>query len=73
MLRRAVQSWLCGRVLARFDPAAFQLHSSRGYETPWSKVLMRWSVVVADIFGAPPPPPPALPVMDQLGWHALPA
>ncbi len=51
-----VQSWLCGWVLARFDPSGFALHTSRGHESPWSKLLMRWSAVAADLFSAPPLP-----------------
>ena len=46
-----LQSWLCGKVIGRFDPAAVALNSSSGYETPFSKSLMRWTVIAADILG----------------------
>lgn len=31
------------------EPEAVALHTSRGYETPRSKTLMRWTAVFADI------------------------
>jgi alpha-1,3-glucosyltransferase len=46
-----LQSWLFGKALSKFDPKAFALHTSRGYETPWSKLLLRWSVLCADVLG----------------------
>eukprot|EP00891_Asterochloris_glomerata_P004031 jgi/Astpho2/4031/e_gw1.00063.104.1_t len=42
-------SWLCGKIVGHFDPAAVALNSSSGYETPFSKGLMRWTVIAADI------------------------
>lgn len=47
------QSWLHGRLLGLFDPKAVELHTSRGYETPRSKLLMRWTVLLSDIAGPP--------------------
>lgn len=44
-----LQSWLCGKIVGHFDPAAVALNSSSGYETPFSKGLMRWTVIAADI------------------------
>ena len=43
-----VQSWLYGKVLAVFAPDAFALHASRGHQSPFSKLLLRWSVVASD-------------------------
>lgn len=43
------QSWVCGKVIALFEPAAMELTSSQGYESTVLKVLMRWSVVVFDL------------------------
>ena len=51
-MHRCTQSWLYGKVIERFEPEAVALHSSRGYETSFSKTLMRWSVVASDILGA---------------------
>ena len=45
----AYQSWAYGRVVAAFEPAAVALGTSRGHETPSSRLLMRWSVVVSDL------------------------
>ena len=47
-----MQSWLYGKILGYFDPAAVELHSSRGIETQRSKLLLRWTVVLTDILGA---------------------
>lgn len=54
LLVDAPQSWLYGWALLAFDPAAFDLHKSRGYETPWSKLLLRWSVLFSDLIGRRP-------------------
>jgi alpha-1,3-glucosyltransferase len=32
-----------------FDPASVELHASQGYETAYSKLLMRWTVLISDI------------------------
>jgi alpha-1,3-glucosyltransferase len=45
----AYQSWLFGKTIQNMEPEAVALHSSRGYETPSSKVLMRWTAIVADL------------------------
>ena len=45
------QSWVYGKVIALLDPAALSLGASRGYETYYSKLLMRWSVVASDVLG----------------------
>ncbi|CAD7705072.1 unnamed protein product [Ostreobium quekettii] len=45
----AFQSWLYGHVLRQFDPDMIALKTSEGYETSYSKLLMRWSVVVTDV------------------------
>jgi hypothetical protein len=34
---------------SRIEPAMMQLRSSRGFDTPFSKALMRMSVVAGDI------------------------
>ena len=46
-----VQSWLYGKVIGQLEPSAIALQTSHGYETPSSKLLMRWSVVASDIAG----------------------
>ena len=46
------QSWLHGHLVRRYEPAAVELHTSRGYETPSSKLLLRWTVVLSDLVGA---------------------
>lgn len=48
------QSWLCGKILGWAEPAAVALHSSCGYETPSSKRVMRWTVILFDALGQPP-------------------
>ena len=45
------QSWLYGRVIGHLEPSATALEASHGYETPSSKLLMRWSVVASDVAG----------------------
>jgi alpha-1,3-glucosyltransferase len=42
------QSWLHGKMVAAVEPAAVALGTSRGYETPTSKALLRWTVVLSD-------------------------
>ena len=49
---QSAQSWLCGKVLAYFEPEAVALFASRGHQSPRGKALMRWTVVVADALGA---------------------
>ncbi|KAH7442377.1 hypothetical protein KP509_03G085700 [Ceratopteris richardii] len=44
----AYQSFFHGLVLDRFEPESVALHTSRGYETPSSKRLMRWTVLTSD-------------------------
>ena len=53
LLTRAytLQSWICGKIIQLFDPEAIALVSSKGYETPLSKFLMRMTVVIADVLG----------------------
>ncbi|KAF8058079.1 dolichyl pyrophosphate Man9GlcNAc2 alpha-1 [Scenedesmus sp. PABB004] len=64
------QSYLHGLLVRAFDPAAVALGTSRGYETHFSKQLMRWTVLLSDVliffpaavlaaraFGAPGPAP----------------
>ena len=51
LYRPLLQSWLCGKFIGHFDPAAVALNSSFGYEAPFSKSLMRWTVIAADILG----------------------
>lgn len=46
------QSWLYGSVLQPFEPRAFELRRSCGYESERSKLLLRWSVVASDLLGA---------------------
>ncbi|CAL8467236.1 g6772 [Coccomyxa elongata] len=45
----AYQSWVYGKAIQQFEPGAIASFTSRGYETPSSKTLMRWSVVISDI------------------------
>lgn len=49
----AYQSYLSGLVLHALEPAAIQLGSSRGYESPTSKQAMRLTVILSDLIGAP--------------------
>jgi hypothetical protein len=44
----AYQSWVHGKMVAAVEPAAVALGTSRGYETPTSKQLLRWTVVLSD-------------------------
>ncbi|CAN6443656.1 unnamed protein product [Victoria cruziana] len=44
----AYQSYIHALFLHKFDPASVALGSSRGYETPFSKLLMRWTVLSSD-------------------------
>ncbi|KAI8465567.1 MAG: ALG6, ALG8 glycosyltransferase family-domain-containing protein [Monoraphidium minutum] len=44
----AYQSWLHGKMVAAAEPAAVALGTSAGYETPSSKALLRWTVVLSD-------------------------
>eukprot|EP00882_Tetradesmus_deserticola_P034056 GHRQ01038960.1.p2 GENE.GHRQ01038960.1~~GHRQ01038960.1.p2 ORF type:complete len:127 (+),score=20.37 GHRQ01038960.1:496-876(+) len=43
------QSFVHGQFVKRFDPAAVALHSSRGYESYYSKQLLRWTVILSDV------------------------
>eukprot|EP00850_Spirogloea_muscicola_P015051 SM000112S23993 [mRNA] locus=s112:197114:199570:- [translate_table: standard] len=45
----AYQSLAHGLALAAAEPAAVALGASRGYESPSSKLLMRWTVVASDV------------------------
>ncbi|XP_006848211.2 probable dolichyl pyrophosphate Man9GlcNAc2 alpha-1,3-glucosyltransferase [Amborella trichopoda] len=44
----AYQSYFHGIFLRALDPNSVALSSSRGYETPLSKLLMRWTVLSSD-------------------------
>lgn len=44
-----LQSWLHGKMVRAAEPEAVALGTSRGYETPTSKALLRWTVVLSDI------------------------
>lgn len=44
-----LQSYIHGLFVGRFDPAAVELRTSRGYETYFSKQLMRWTVLLSDL------------------------
>ena len=46
-----LQSWLYGKVIGWFDSSVTALETSRGLETPGSKLLMRWSVLFTDLAG----------------------
>lgn len=46
-----LQSYIHGLFVGRFDPAAVALEVSRGYETYFSKQLMRWTVLLSDLLG----------------------
>lgn len=43
------QSWVCGKLIGAVEPMAMMLGSSRGYETPSSKLLMRLTVLLSDL------------------------
>ncbi|GLI67446.1 hypothetical protein VaNZ11_011639 [Volvox africanus] len=43
------QSWLCGQAMRAVEPASVELVKSHGYETPTSKIVMRWTVIAADL------------------------
>ncbi|GLC53216.1 hypothetical protein PLESTB_000720700 [Pleodorina starrii] len=43
------QSWVCGLAMRAVEPASVALMSSHGYESPTSKIVMRWSVIAADL------------------------
>ncbi|EFJ17714.1 Dol-P-Glc: alpha-1,3-glucosyltransferase [Selaginella moellendorffii] len=45
----AYQSYIHGVFMRKFDEQSVALHSSRGYESLHSKVLMRWTVVLSDL------------------------
>eukprot|EP00878_Enallax_costatus_P023742 GHUV01025281.1.p1 GENE.GHUV01025281.1~~GHUV01025281.1.p1 ORF type:complete len:225 (+),score=33.16 GHUV01025281.1:198-872(+) len=47
----SLQSFIHGLFVRQFDPAAVELHKSRGYETYFSKQLMRWTVILSDMLG----------------------
>ncbi|XP_031477793.1 probable dolichyl pyrophosphate Man9GlcNAc2 alpha-1,3-glucosyltransferase [Nymphaea colorata] len=44
----AYQSYVHSLFLHKFDPDSVALGSSKGYETPFSKLLMRWTVLSSD-------------------------
>ncbi|KAL9343846.1 hypothetical protein Peur_064277 [Populus x canadensis] len=45
----AYQSYFHGLFLKRFDPNSVSLFTSRGYETHFGKLLMRWTVLSSDL------------------------
>ena len=45
----AFQSWLHGAVLGVLDPAGIALGTSRGHEDPWSKAVLRGTVLASDL------------------------
>lgn len=45
----AYQSYFHGIFLRFFDPESVALHSSRGYESYFGKLLMRWTVLSSDV------------------------
>ncbi|BBN05231.1 alpha-1,3-glucosyltransferase [Marchantia polymorpha subsp. ruderalis] len=45
----AYQSFVHGWMIHAVEPEAVALHSSRGYESPSSKILMRWTVLSSDM------------------------
>jgi alpha-1,3-glucosyltransferase len=45
----AYVSWLCGYIGSWFDPSWFALDTSRGIETPESRVFMRSTVIVCEL------------------------
>ncbi|GLJ43800.1 hypothetical protein SUGI_0911850 [Cryptomeria japonica] len=45
----AYQSYVHGLALQALEPQSVALHTSRGYETPSSKLLMRWTVLSSDV------------------------
>lgn len=45
----AYHSWLCGFIGSLIDPSWFALGTSRGLETPSSKLFMRMTVLVSDL------------------------
>ncbi|TEB40059.1 ALG6, ALG8 glycosyltransferase [Coprinellus micaceus] len=45
----AYHSWLCGFIGSLIDPSWFALDTSRGIETPSSKLFMRMTVLVSDL------------------------
>ncbi|GAM19578.1 hypothetical protein SAMD00019534_027530, partial [Acytostelium subglobosum LB1] len=46
----AYSSWLFGKVAEKIEPGLVQLFTSRGYETPSSKLFMRMTVIISDMF-----------------------
>jgi hypothetical protein len=46
-----LQSWVCGVALRAVEPEAVELVKSHGYETASSKIVMRWTVIAADLLG----------------------
>ncbi|KAH9080462.1 glucosyltransferase [Lactarius deliciosus] len=44
----AYHSWLCGKIGSWIDPKWFALDTSRGIETPTSKLFMRSTVILSD-------------------------
>jgi alpha-1,3-glucosyltransferase len=49
-----MQSYVHGLFVGQFDPAAVALHTSRGYETYFSKQLLRWTVILSDLLSEGP-------------------
>lgn len=46
----AYMSWLLGKLVAFVEPAALRLHTSRGYQSALSRVMMRSTVILGDLF-----------------------
>jgi alpha-1,3-glucosyltransferase len=44
-----MQSWLCGKFMELFSPETVELGASQGYESAFSKLLMRWTVMLSDV------------------------
>jgi len=45
----AYHSWLCGKLGTVLEPASMALFTSRGYDTPSSKLFMRSTVMASDL------------------------
>ncbi|EGC28859.1 hypothetical protein DICPUDRAFT_43700 [Dictyostelium purpureum] len=45
----AYLSWVYGKIGEIVEPASMELYTSRGYETPTSKLFMRATVIVSDL------------------------
>jgi alpha-1,3-glucosyltransferase len=45
----ALQSWVHGLAVRALDPAGIALGTSRGHESPWSKAVLRGTVLLSDL------------------------